>query len=182
MASAVWRSPRGGYMDNSKDQSKARFNAGSATMMSPRGRFVVAILFSLVSLGLAFVAVDRGFTEAMLGIGWKAATGTVTKVTQTRSRSVTSHWVSYAFEVEGRKYERRRAFGLLKQETEIRANDRPAFSEGAAIDILYSRLTPSINVPVNDPYRNDNSISICIGTLLFGFLAVHLFKNLRNNS
>jgi len=149
--------------------------------MSPRGRLVVAILFSIISLGLATITVDRAFTEAMISVGWKAGAGTVTKVEQTRSRSVTSYWIYYSFDVGDRKYERRSMFGLLKKGTEIYSADRKAFAEGASIEVIYSSLAPSINVPVNDPYRNDKSVFIVIGALLFGFIAVNEFKNLRKN-
>jgi hypothetical protein len=72
-------------------------------------------------------------------------------------------------------------FGLLKKGTEIYSADRKAFAEGASIEVIYSSLAPSINVPVNDPYRNDKSVFIVIGALLFGFIAVNEFKNLRKN-
>jgi hypothetical protein len=166
-------------MDDWKNQANAQLSANSAKMMSPRGQLVVAILFSLLSIALAFVMVDKIFTEALLSLNGTAGTGTVTKLTQTRSRSVTSYWVSYSFEVDGKKYERMWAFGLLKKETGIYTADRAAFSEGASIEVVYSKLAPGINVPVYDPYRNDKSIFILVGALLFGFLAVNIFKNLR---
>jgi hypothetical protein len=148
-------------------------------MMSPRGRFVVAVIFSIISIGLAAITADRAFTQAMIGLGGKAAIGTVTKVEQTKRSSSISYWVSYSFDVGEKEYERRSMFGLLRHGTQIYSADRDAFAEGASIEVVYSKLDPRVNAPVNDPYRNDKSFFIVIGALLFGFLAVHLFKNLK---
>jgi hypothetical protein len=166
-------------MDDSNDPANSRFVASSGKMMSPRGRFVVAIFFSIISIGLAIIIADRAFTAAMLSVGRKSGAGTVTKVEQTRSRSATTYWVSYSFDVGDGKYERRSMFGLLRHGTQIYNADREAFAEGASIEVVYSSLDPRVNAPVNDPYRNDKSVLIVIGALLFGFLAVNLFKNLK---
>jgi hypothetical protein len=169
-------------MDDANDPADARSSASSGKMMSPRGRLVVAILFSIISIGLAIIMADRAFTGAMIAFGSKAGTATVTKAEQTKSRSVTSYWISYSFEVDGRNYERRSLFGSLRQGTKILSTDRDASSVGASIEVLYSSFAPSINEPVKDPYRNDKSTFILIGALLFGFIAVNEFKNLRKKA
>jgi hypothetical protein len=148
-------------------------------MMSPRGRRVVALVFSIVSACLAIVMVDRVFAQAMIFAGRKSAAATVTKVVTTKSRSVTSYWVSYSFKIGDRSYERRSLFGALRQGTKIYNADRDAFSEGSSIEVLYSGFDPAFNEPVKDPYRNDKSIFIVIGALVFGFVAANELKSLR---
>jgi hypothetical protein len=166
-------------MDELKNLADAQASAGAGKTLSPRGRFAVAVVFSIISACLAIVMVDRAYTEAMIFLGKKSATAAVTKVVETKSRSVYSYWVSYSFEVGDRNYERSSMFGLMRQGTKIMSSDRSAYTEGASVEVLYSSLNPGVNEPVKDPYRNDKSIFILIGALLFGFIAFNEFKSLR---
>jgi hypothetical protein len=49
-------------MNGSDDPANMRFVPSSGKMMSPRGRLVVALVFSLISIGLALIIVDRAFS------------------------------------------------------------------------------------------------------------------------
>jgi hypothetical protein len=163
-------------MDDSSGRADARTDAVTGKELSPKAKLGVAIVFSIISLCLAFVMADRGYTEAMILLGKRIATGTTTKVETTKSKSTTSYWVSYSFAVDGKDYERTSLFGAMKQGTKIFSAEREAYVPGSPIEIAYSSLNPSVNYPTRDPYRNDKSIFLVIGCLLFGLVAANEFK------
>ena len=153
-------------------------NLNDQHVMKPPMRIVVVIVFFLISILFLVIIADKVFTDIFTSIDKNTIAATITKVKITKSRSVSSYWIYYSFEVDNRNYERKSIFGRLKQGTEIRKSDANIYSEGAKIDVNYSIINPNINMIVNDPYKNDKNTFMIIGILLFGFIAINEIRNM----
>jgi hypothetical protein len=139
--------------------------------MKPGMRKVVIVIFALIAAILLVIVVDKLATDVLISISNQSTSAEITKVKTTKSKSVVSTWITYSFEVNGQKFERKALFGAINQGTEIRRSDSQIYTEGSEIEVTYSKLNPSINEATNDPYKNDKNVFMIIGIFLFGFMA-----------
>jgi hypothetical protein len=150
----------------------------TAKPMPPGMRKAFAYILLIASLCLALFAADKIITQGLIAAGRTEAPATVVGKKATVSRTGRSYYIAYEFPAGNKTYQRKVLFGLLPQMTRVRPADHQALPEGSAVAIVYSKMNPAFNLPVNDPYRNDKLIFILLGFLVFGFVAINEFRSL----
>ncbi len=147
--------------------------------MPPGMRQAFAYILLIASLCLALLAADKIFTQAIIASGKAEATAKITAKEATTSRTGRAYYIAYEFQVGDQRYQRKVLFGLVPKMTQVRLPDYEALPEGSDINIVYSKVNPSYNLPVNDPYKNDKLLFIILGVLVFGIISVNEFRSLR---
>jgi hypothetical protein len=150
--------------------------------MPPGMRQAFAYILLIAALFLAMLAADKIFTQAMIASGKVEATARVTSKEAATSRTGRSYYIAYEFEAGKQRYQRKVLFGLIPKMTQVRLPDYEALPEGSVVSVVYSKMNPAFNLPVNDPYKNDKLIFILLGVLVFGFVSFNEFKNLRKRN
>lgn len=151
----------------------------TARPMPPGMRLAFAYILLVVALFLALLAADKIFTQVIIASGKAETSAKIVSKEATTSRSGRAYYIAYEFQVGKQNYQRKVLFGLIPKMTQVRLADYQALPEGSDISIVYSKANPAYNLPVNDPYRNNKLIFILLGVLVFGFVSINEFKNLR---
>jgi hypothetical protein len=166
-------------MENTNGSQNSAQAAAAAKPMPPGMRQAFAYILLIASLGLALFAADKIITQGLIAAGRIEVPAIVVGKKATTSRTGRAYYIAYKFQSGETGYQRKVLFGLIPKMTRVRLPDYEALPLGSSVDIVYSKINPAFNLPVNDPYKNDKLMFILLGFLVFGFVSFNEFKALR---
>jgi hypothetical protein len=144
--------------------------AGTAVEASDKMKTTIGIISLAIAAILLVAVMDRVFSASLISLTRRQASAKITRLQESRGKNGTSYWMSYSFELDGKRYERRSLFGLLKQGTRISRNDAGSSAVGSKIVIEYSSLVPGVNESLLDPFKYDKMLFEMVGIVVFALL------------